>query len=205
MIDLQACLDYQKRVSKDRTSTTVDLDLASLGVDLALLAQARELPEDLETALQLLVHDREEEKAEIAQLRQDLESRSAIAGKVIDQVVEVRMERDELQSKLDTIVMPLGWEAGQPLNLADALSGMAIEMLAHRSDLLTLASDHRRPDLERAGYSQRAADLEKYATALNSVALQLRPERWKPENFAGLLELARQNSVTLPGWMTEGE
>lgn len=202
-MDQTACREYQQKVSKDRTSTQVDRELASLAVQLADLPGT--LPEELPFTLQQLVNARDEEKAEIAQLRQDLASRNAIAEKVIDQVVEVRMERDELQSKLDTIVMPLGWEAGQPLNLADALSSMAIEMLAHRSDLLTLASDHRRPDLERAGYSQRAADLEKYATALNSVALQLRPERWKPENFAGLLELARQNSVTLPGWMTEGE
>lgn len=100
------------------------------------------------------------------------------------------------------VIMPLGWEAGHPVKLADALFSLAIEMLAQRSDLRQLA-DKSKDDKDREHYQRRAVDLERYATAIDSIALQVDPGRWHPENFTGLLELAREHNITLPDWMTK--
>lgn len=106
-------------------------------------------------------------------------------------------------NKSDQVIMPLGWLAGQPVRLADALWMLGTEMLGHRSDLMMLATDKRLSDLERECYQKRAIDLERYATAVNALSLQVDPERWQTGDYSGLLELARQNTITLPSWMTE--
>jgi hypothetical protein len=104
----------------------------------------------------------------------------------------------------DLVIMPLGTEAGQPVKLADALTIVATEMMSHRSDFLAMANNRIRSDIERGFYRRRAVDLERYATAINAIALQLEPERWQ-DDYSGLLELARQNGITLPDWMTKDE
>jgi hypothetical protein len=103
----------------------------------------------------------------------------------------------------DQVIMPLGWLAGKPIGLADALTTLAIEMMAHRSDLLEIAEKGKMPEPERELHRRRATDLERYATAINALALQVDPERWKHGDYSGLLELARENSITLPEWMTK--
>ncbi len=103
-----------------------------------------------------------------------------------------------------SVVMPLGRDSGRTIKLADALVGVAIEMLAQRSDLLILA-DRKPSEVDSECDRRRAADLERYATAINAIALQVDPDRWDPETMGGLLTMARQNSVTLPGWMTNDE
>lgn len=104
----------------------------------------------------------------------------------------------------DLVIMPLGWEAGRPVKLADALTGLAVEMMAHRSDLQSLA-EKSTVDKDREHYQRRAVDLERYATAINAIALQLEPERWERGAYIGLLELAQQHSITLPDWMTKSK
>ncbi len=103
----------------------------------------------------------------------------------------------------DQIIMPLGWEAGRPVRLADALVGLAIEMMAHRTDLLSMASALRPSDIQDEFYQMRALDLEKYVTALYAIALQVDPtRRWRQGEYGDLLTMARKNGVTLPDWMT---
>jgi hypothetical protein len=105
----------------------------------------------------------------------------------------------------DTVIMPLGWQAGRPVNLADALTGLANEMMARKSDFLDMTTDRSRSDMERVFLRRHAVDLEKYATAINVIALQVDPDRWKQWDYSSLLELARQNSIALPDWMTKGK
>jgi hypothetical protein len=105
----------------------------------------------------------------------------------------------------DLVIMPLGLEAGRPVKLADALTSLANEMMAHRSDFLAMADNRIRSDIERGYYHRRAVDLEIYATAINSIVLQLEPERWQQADYSSLLELARQNGIALPDWMTKGK
>jgi hypothetical protein len=105
----------------------------------------------------------------------------------------------------DLVIMPLGWEAGRPVKLADALTGLANELMARRSSFLDMATDRSRSDMERVVLRRHALDLEKYATAINVIALQVDPDRWKQWDYSGLLELARQNSIALPDWMTKGK
>jgi hypothetical protein len=100
------------------------------------------------------------------------------------------------------ILMPVGWKSGQLMSLPDALFGIAAKMLAHSSDLLKLSENRRLEDCDRENYIQRAHDLQGYATALNSIALQIDPDRWLPPNLGDMLELAKRNGVTLPDWMT---
>jgi hypothetical protein len=105
----------------------------------------------------------------------------------------------------DLVIMPLGLGAGQLLKLADALTSLATEMMSHRSDFLAMADDRIRSDIERGFYHKRATDLERYATAINAIALQVDPDRWQQGAYSGLLELARRNGITLPDWMTKNE
>jgi hypothetical protein len=100
------------------------------------------------------------------------------------------------------VIMPLGWQAGHPVPLADALTGLANEMSARKSEFLDMATDHSRSDMERVSLRRHALDLEKYATAINAIALQVDPDRWKQWDYSGLLELAKQNNIALPNWMT---
>jgi hypothetical protein len=201
MIDLQACLDYQKQVSKDRTSSTVDMDLAGLAVDVALLAQKQELPEDLLTSLQLLINHRDDEKAEIAKLHQSLKAAGEMLNRALDEKAAVQMELDELQRQPAALVMPVGWEAGRPLPLSDALAGMAMEMLSHRSDLQHQA-DRRQAGPAAEDLRRLADELERYAVVIQVLSLQLTPERWQASAMAGLMELAQKHHLALPDWMT---
>lgn len=88
------------------------------------------------------------------------------------------------------VIHPIGWEAGRELNIAESLNMLAIEFLGHRSDLGELGEDN-----------ERTADLERIAVCLQSLALQLDPDRWKAGSFGGLLEMARKHGITLPDWM----
>ena len=108
-----------------------------------------------------------------------------------------------VEAKDFPIIMPLGIQAGQEMRLGEALDHLAIEMMAHRSDLLELARDPHKDDQEQEYYRRRAIDLERYATAITSLALQVDRERWEKGTFEGLPGLARQNGITLPAWMTK--
>ncbi len=108
----------------------------------------------------------------------------------------------EPKDLVELVIMPLGWEAGRPVKLYDALVSLAIEMMVQRSDLLVLA-DRKPSEVDSECDRRRAADLERYATAINAIALQVDPERWDPESMGGLLELARQFGIVLPDWMAK--
>lgn len=102
------------------------------------------------------------------------------------------------------IITPLGWEAGQPLEAADVVKNIAIEMLAHRSDLQEITIRRAKDDQERAAITERAELLEKYAVALYAAAVQMNPAGYQVESMAGLLELAAKHNITLPDWMKTG-
>ncbi len=100
------------------------------------------------------------------------------------------------------VIMPVGWEAGREVGLAAALASLAIEMLAHRSDLVELGARGQLPDPVRDATGRHAADLERYATAIQSLSVQLQPGRFVQGQLFGLVEMASEHHVALPEWMT---
>jgi hypothetical protein len=108
-----------------------------------------------------------------------------------------------MEARISRVIMPMGPEAGRAVKLVDALTGLAIEMMAQVSDLREKASRHNEAELECSSYLVQAEQLERYAVAINGLALQAAPENWKPAFFTGLLELAKQYCIPLPDWMTK--
>jgi hypothetical protein len=113
------------------------------------------------------------------------------------------------EAKNFQVIMPLGLLAGQSVPLGDALTRLALQMLGIRDGLLKLAMDPRVDKKERKSPDSRIHDpvqyLEQYATAIQSLALQLDREVWEKGEFKDFLIRASQNSITLPEWMGEEE
>lgn len=103
-----------------------------------------------------------------------------------------------------TITHPTGWLAGREAPAADVIEQLAIEMLGHRASLEEAAQHAEDPQRQEQSLTM-AQMIDRYATALYAIALQLEPERWNPEAMAGLLESARQHHIALPDWMTGSE
>ena len=111
-------------------------------------------------------------------------------------------------SDLPKVIHPFYYKnskAGQAIPLADSLNFLGLEILGQRSDLLELAQDPRKSTQEQDSYKQRVVDLERIAIAIQSLAVQLDPEKYSPQSLGVLLDLAKKNHVTLPDWMTDGK
>ncbi len=101
------------------------------------------------------------------------------------------------------IKFPLGWQQGHEADPAAVVKALALEMLSERSDLqhevLQFQLDHQ--NIEAECYQKQADTLEKYATALYAIAVQMDPTGYQAENMSGLIELAAKHQVILPDWM----
>jgi len=105
---------------------------------------------------------------------------------------------------MEQVVYPLGLEAGKEMVLAAALRQLALEMLQNRSDLLERAAITKHYELKMA-YELRAEELENYAAALYSLAVQAAPDEFTPEAVRELLGMAQKHGLFLPDWLTKDQ
>jgi hypothetical protein len=103
---------------------------------------------------------------------------------------------------VDNIVMPLGDLAGQKVPMLLALQALAGEMIRQATNLEALAE---KTNFEEGNHSQspetmlaRAADLRRFGWAIWLVWLQTDPQAKAYSNDRLLLEMARQQGLTLP-------
>jgi hypothetical protein len=98
------------------------------------------------------------------------------------------------------VMCPIGWESGQMRSVEDTLGILEMEMLGHRSDLLSLRDKASDPE-EFKEYQARADMLEKYAVAVTAVHFQVRSNPVNPRTVQGFVELADKHQVRIPDWL----
>lgn len=96
------------------------------------------------------------------------------------------------------VIMPIGWLAGQEIDLPYALSLLSTEAMGARSDIQEWMRKKQASAAEELGALE--FQFERVAFALAVIAWQL-----KPEPTSGYIEQARRLAVTLPPGFPDDE